>query len=57
MRPTADGAAPGIKVKFASGAQEYVTFSDVVPYVQNEQEEKAANHETEYVSYCQGQLL
>ena len=55
VRHTADGAAPGIKVKFASGAQEYFTFSDVVPYVHSEQEEQAANHETGYVLYYQAQ--
>ena len=33
VTPGADGAAPGIKVKLASGVQEYYEFSDVVPYV------------------------
>lgn len=33
VTPGADGAAPGIKVQLADGAQKYYEFADVIPYV------------------------
>ena len=49
VRPSSDGSAPGIKVKLTSGTQQYFTFSDVVPYVHNDQEGRGENGEMEYV--------
>ena len=48
VRPGSDGSAPGIKVKLTSGTQQYYNFSDVAPYVHNDQG-RVMNGEMEYV--------